>query len=65
MSIAFEQLPLSRRCCNATAYKKMLPRRWRNAMTYKHAAAPRCRDGFQKNASNFTTATVLDQKCWY
>jgi hypothetical protein len=25
----------------------------------------RCRDGFQKNVSNFTVATVLDQKYWY
>jgi hypothetical protein len=25
----------------------------------------RCRDGFQKNVSNFTAVTVLDQKYWY
>jgi hypothetical protein len=25
----------------------------------------RCRDGFQKNVSNFIAATVLDQKYWY
>jgi hypothetical protein len=34
----------------AMAYKKILPRH--------------CRDGFQKNVSNFTAATVLDQKYW-
>jgi hypothetical protein len=39
------------RCRKVTAYKKILPHRWR--------------DGFQKYVSNFTAATVLDQKYWY
>ncbi len=42
---------LTCRCRDATAYKKILPRR--------------CRDGFQKNVPNFTATTVLDQKYWY
>jgi hypothetical protein len=25
----------------------------------------RCRDGFQKNVSNFTAKTILDHKYWY
>jgi hypothetical protein len=29
------------------------------------AESCRCRDGFQKNVSNFTAATVLNQKYWY
>jgi hypothetical protein len=39
----------SYRAAAVTAYKRILPRR----------------DGFQKNASNFTAATVLDQQYWH
>jgi hypothetical protein len=57
MSIAAEKLPLPHRDVrnksyrDATAYKKILPRR--------------CGDGFQKNVSSVTAATVWDQKYWY
>jgi hypothetical protein len=56
MSIAAEKLPLpfcdvrkkSYRVAIATTYKKILPQR----------------DGFQKNVSNFSATTILDQKYW-
>ncbi len=64
MSIAAEKLPLPRRdvrkkklprrCRDATAYKKSLPRR-------DGLQTCRCRDGFRKHFSNFTATDVLDQ----
>jgi hypothetical protein len=51
----------SYRAAAATAYKKILPRRCRDAMAYKLAAAM----VVKKNVPNFTSAPVLDQKYWY
>jgi hypothetical protein len=49
----------------ATAYKKILPRRCRDAMAYKLAAAAAAAMVVKKNVPNFTSAPVLDQKYWY
>ncbi len=63
MCIAAEKLP--RRCRTAMVYKNKLTRRCRDATANKKILARRCHDGFKKNVSNFTVATVLDQRYWY
>jgi hypothetical protein len=58
MPIAAEKLPLPR----GDVRKEKLPRRDVRKKSYRDAASTRW---FKKNVSNFTTATVLDQKYWY